>query len=372
LEQGEKVTLYGIIINVILTFLKFAAGILGKSGALIADAVHSSSDILATGTVFISLKIAKLPRDESHPYGHGKIESLAAAFVGLVLLIAGGYILREAIVNLIEGIERVPGNIAFLGAISSIVIKEILFRYTLRVGKKLNSPAIIANAWDHRSDAYSSIGVLIGITGARLGYAFLDPIAAGIVSLFILKIALELLYEATQDLMDRGLNEEMTQKIRDIAMSIPEVKDAYYIRGRRMGSQYFVDMNLRLYSFSTTKEGHDITEVVRDKIEQELPRIGDVRIHLNVAEKESNEFIENFQNRVKGILADHREHFLEIHDLDFHFSGNKQEVHFHLVLLPGTNLEQAHRLSEHLEDDIKKELKGTDVVIHFEPSSDVS
>jgi cation diffusion facilitator family transporter len=211
LMSGSTCTKIGLVGNIILTVLKFIAGIVGRSPAMVADAVHSLSDVVATAVVYVSLKISSKPPDEKHPLGHGHAETLAAFFVGLTLFGTAIYIVFEAVHTLSRGDYSEPGKLALVGALVSIVVKELMFRYTLRVGKATKSTAIVANAWDHRSDAYSSLAALVGIAGAILGYPFLDPVSCLIIACFIGKVSIEIFTENINLVMDVMVNKKLTQ-----------------------------------------------------------------------------------------------------------------------------------------------------------------
>ena len=200
--ESKTCTLIGLVLNVILAIFKMLAGILGFSYAMIADAINSISDCFATGIVYISLRIGEKPADESHPYGHANAVTIAAFLVALIILATGVFVGVSAVRLIAHRHLETPAMIALVAAVASIVIKEGLFRYTLKVGKRNNNPAVIANAWDHRSDAYSSVAVLAGILGARLGFQYLDPVAGLVVSGFIVKMSISLLRPNIGILMD--------------------------------------------------------------------------------------------------------------------------------------------------------------------------
>ncbi len=271
----------GIIGNILLTTVKAAAGIFGNSTAMVADAIHSASDILASAAVFVSLRIAKQPADKSHPYGHGKAEALCTFIVGMLLVLAGLQIFRSGFLSIRRGGIETPGIIALYAAILSITTKEIMYRLTMQVGKRINSPSTMANALDHRSDAFSSIATLIGISGARLGFPVLDPIAGMVVSLFILKMGIDIIKDGTRQIMDSSVSEDWVGDIHTIASSVRGVKDAHWIRTRQSGMHYLVDLDIIVDKDLALADAHAIADQVRDRIMSELDKIYEVRVHVD-------------------------------------------------------------------------------------------
>lgn len=287
-KEGEKVTVACIWGNVLLVLAKGAAGIIGGSKAMVADAIHSASDVLATLVVLFSIKIAKRPSDDSHHYGHGKIEPIAAMVVGLFLAVAGIYILEGAAVTIRNNSYTAPQAIALYAAIVSIAVKEAMFRWAYSVGKKLNSDSIIANAWDHRSDAYSSVGTLVGIGGSMLGrrlgihwLQILDPVAGGVVALFILKISWDIMRDSVKGLMDGAPDPEIMQKAETLAMNVEGVERVPWVKGRFMGPFLLIDMTIEVNANETVQRGHDIASQVKKCIQNSIPNVGEVLIHIN-------------------------------------------------------------------------------------------
>ena len=213
ISPGVKATLVGALANLLLSVVKFIGGILGNSTALIADAVHSLSDLLTDAIVLATHKIGQMPADSNHPYGHGRAETIGATIVGVVIILAGIWIAYDVSQVIASGSQLVPTWLAAGAAFISILVNEGIFHYTRNVGEKINSPAIIANAWHHRSDAISSVAALIGILGAHFGYTIMDPLAGGVVALMILKVGYGILTDGLRDLMDTGLSEDQTGEI---------------------------------------------------------------------------------------------------------------------------------------------------------------
>lgn len=292
-KQIYRVTIVGSIANFFLLVFKFVAGILGQSSAMIADAVHSLSDFVTDIIVLFFVKVSAKPKDAGHDYGHGKYETLATAIIGIVLLMVGTGIFWNGL-NQILAFYRgeklgSPDLIALIAALASIVVKEILYRYSVIVGHKVQSQAVVANAWHHRSDAFSSIGTALGIAGAIfLGkdWRVLDPIAAVIVSIFIVKVSIQLLIPCLNDLLERSLPEETEKEIITIINEDPQIKDPHNLRTRRIGNDFAIEVHIRLRPDMTVQEAH----VVATGIENRLRAKYGLRTHVAVhVEPEKNE-----------------------------------------------------------------------------------
>lgn len=280
-QSAERVTWAGIFGNLILISLKAFAGIVGNSQAMVADAVHSISDLFTTTIVLIGLKISKQPIDERHPYGHGKAESIAAASVGLILAGMGLTVLGSTVRTISRGRPHPPGMIALWAAVVSVVSKEIMFRYTMAVGEDLNSLVIKASAWDHRSDAYSSLAALVGIGGARLGLPLMDSLAGAGVSLIVIKTAYSIVIDAVSELMDTRPPQEIIDKIVGVGESIKGVEHVHEVKARRMGRQILVDLKVDIDPDVSVANGHAIAGEVKHKIIEEIDNVADVMVHVN-------------------------------------------------------------------------------------------
>ncbi len=248
-----KVTLVGSAANVLLTVFKFVAGILGHSAAMTADAIHSLSDLLTDAVVLLFVRISSKPEDKDHDYGHGKYETLATTIIGIALAAVAVGIGWKALESMLfwygGGSLPAPGMLALWAAVVSIVLKELVYRYTVHRGKTLNSPALQANAWHHRSDALSSLGTLAGIGGAILlgnRWTVLDPIAGFVVSLFILRVAWKLLKGSFNELLEASLPDEIEKEILEVVNSFPDVSDPHHLRTRRIGSRYAIELHIRM------------------------------------------------------------------------------------------------------------------------------
>ena len=282
-----RVTILGSIVNLLLLVFKFAAGILGHSAAMVADAVHSLSDFVTDIIVLLFVRISNKPQDESHDYGHGKYETLATALIGVILFFVGLGILWNggmSIWHVIQGQPlEAPGSMALVAALVSIVAKELLYQYTVLVGKRVDSQAVVANAWHHRSDALSSIGTASGIGGAILlgdDWRVLDPIAAVVVSLFILKMAYKLVVPSFEELMDRSLSEEIEADIRKVLLEFPEASQPHNLRTRRIGNNCSVDVHIRMDGNLTLAHSHEITRAMEQRLRELLGQGTFINIHV--------------------------------------------------------------------------------------------
>lgn len=286
-EQGIfKVVIVGGIVNFLLLIFKFIAGFLGNSAAMVADAVHSLSDFVTDVIVVVFVRISGRPEDEDHHYGHGKYETLATAIIGIILLGVGIAMLVggvQTIVNTFGGKPlAAPSMIALIAAVLSIVTKEILYRYTIIKGKKYNSQAVIANAWHHRSDAFSSIGTLVGIGGAIcLGerWRILDPLAAVIVSAFIIKVAIQLIKPCIEELLERSLPRDIEREIEQIIISVDGVTSPHHLRTRRIGNNYAIEVHIRVDGNMTLIQAHSITSTVERLLKERFGPATHIGIH---------------------------------------------------------------------------------------------
>ena len=281
------VTLVGSIVNIILTVFKIIAGVLGRSTAMIADGIHSLSDLLSDIVVIVFVKISAKGRDKDHDYGHGKFETFATLIISLMLIVVAVNLMSGGISKIrliLDGGEvSSPGMIALWAAVASIVLKEILYHYTIIQGKALNSPMMIANAWHHRSDAFSSIGSLLGIGGAIfLGdkFVILDPITGCVISIFILVMAVKMSVPAIKELLDVSLPDEVEQEIETTAKSIPGVIDLHELKTRREGPGIIMEGHLVMNSHISLKEAHDISKKVEDALRKKFGSETQISLHL--------------------------------------------------------------------------------------------
>ncbi|HJD95154.1 MAG TPA: cation diffusion facilitator family transporter [Bacteroides togonis] len=280
-----RVTLVGSVVNLLLLVFKFVAGILGHSAAMLADAVHSLSDFVTDIIVIVFVRISSKPEDEGHDYGHGKYETLATAIIGLILLFVGFGILWNGATSIWDfwqgGELKEPGMLALWAALVSILFKELLYQYTVLKGRRLNSQAVVANAWHHRSDALSSIGTAIGIGGAILlgeQWLILDPLAAVVVSLFIMKVAIQLLVPCVEELLEKSLPAEVEEKIKQEILSFPSVTSPHHLRTRRIGSSYAIEVHIRMDGQITLEEAHHTATAIENRLKSEFGS----RIYINI------------------------------------------------------------------------------------------
>ncbi len=285
-STAKRVTWIGFVVNVFLTLAKLFAGVIGKSSAMVADAVHSLSDFVTDLVVITFVNISGKDSDDDHRYGHGKFETFATLIIALVLFGVGAGILingAEKIIGAISGRElEQPGMIAFWAAIISIISKEILFRYTIKIGKVIKSDAVIANGWHHRSDAFSSIGTALGISGAIFlgeNWRILDPIAGVIVSFFIIKVAIELSIPSIKELLESSLPEEITTEIDSIINGHPEIVRYHHLRTRKIGSIYAIDVHIKLNKEITFVRSHDIATELETELRNRFGRGTQISIH---------------------------------------------------------------------------------------------
>ena len=279
----RKVTWIGLLTNIGLSGLKFAAGYFGRSQALIADAIHSLTDTTTDLAVIAGSHYWSRPPDENHPYGHRRLETLVTAFIGIMLVAAGIGIGWEAISTLHKKHATQPGWIAFYAAMASIVAKEILYRWTAAVGKKIKSPALAANAWHHRTDAISSIPVLIAVGGSLIfpSWSFLDRVGAVIVSIFILHAALKIIWPAVSELIDAGAPEEIQHKIMEIALNTRGVREVHAIRSRYISSSIQIDLHIVVDGSMSVREGHTIADTAENNIIDGIPEVLEVVVHVD-------------------------------------------------------------------------------------------
>lgn len=266
--------------NLGLAVLKLFCGIVGDSKALLADAAHSLADVIVAGFLLISLKIQGKPPDESHPYGHGNIEFVASAFIGIVLILTGIFIAVYSLRAIIRGDMPEPGTIAVLALIISIVGNELLSRHSLCAGIKSNSPAMLANARENRADAYTSLAALVMVIGAKLGLRFLDPIAAVGVAALVVKFGIETLYGSAGGLVDKSIEEEEMEKITNIASSVEGVEGIASVKARKSGRKTWIDLDVQVKPQASVAEGSAITKRVKSRIEKEISHVGNVTVRF--------------------------------------------------------------------------------------------
>lgn len=286
-KEIYKVTVVGGLVNLILLVFKFVAGILGHSAAMIADATHSLSDFVTDIIVLIFVKLGNRPKDKSHDYGHGKYETLAMTIIGIALMVVAVGIIVEGAKKIAfwagGGTLEEPGMLAFWAAIVSIVMKEAVYRYSIIKARKLNSKAVEANAWHHRSDALSSLGTAIGIGGAIfLGdkWAILDPIASVVVGAILVKVAFELLRDGFGDLMEQSLPDKVENEIIQLVETLPGVTKPHNLRTRRIGNHYAIEIHIMMDGDITLREAHDKATEVEELLRKQYGNETHVAVHV--------------------------------------------------------------------------------------------
>jgi cation diffusion facilitator family transporter len=280
---GSKVTLVGVLVNTLLIVLKLVAGIYGSSQALIADAVYSFSDLFTDAVVLIGIKISKKPPDKTHHFGHARIETLASTIVGMALIGTALYIGIEASLTIYRHTEYHPTTLALFGAGVSIVLKEVLYHYTIRTGRRIKSQLIVANAWHHRSDALSSVAVFIGVAGTQINpsWHILDSFAALLVSFFIVKVGLEILRDALREFTDTAPQPEIIGKIQQCALSVNGVLDTHDLRVRTSGGLFQMEIHIVVDGQLTVLEGHKISKAVEGCLSEDVGNFSSITIHVD-------------------------------------------------------------------------------------------
>ena len=282
-QAALKVSALSIVVNLILSALKLAAGILARSGAMISDALHSASDVFSTIIVMIGLKLSGKESDREHPYGHERLECVAAILLSGILFATGLLIAWQAVKKIIAGQSHLhaPGELALLAALLSILVKELLFHYVRRQAGRLDSGALLAEAWHHRSDALSSVGALIGIAGARMGAPILDPLASVVICVFIGKAAFDIFMDAVNKMVDHSCSQEQEATMRAYAEAYTGVERVDLLRTREFGNRIYIEMEIAVDGQVPLARAHEVAEGLHDGIEEAFPEVKHVMIHVN-------------------------------------------------------------------------------------------
>lgn len=281
-SAGVKVSIITIVVNAVLAIFKFLAGVIGKSNAMISDSVHSFSDVLSTIIVIIGLKLSNKQADNEHPYGHERMESIAAFILASMLFVTGILIGIEGLKNLVSPRDIVkPTLLALIAAIISIIIKELMYWYTIYYAKKIASEALKADAWHHRSDAFSSVGSLIGIGGSMLGITILDSLASIVICGFILKVAYDIFKDSLDKLVDHSCSEDIIIQIEQEASKIEGVLNIDLIKTRIFGNKIYIDLEISADKNITLESAHEIAHKVHDNIEEKISGVKHCMIHVN-------------------------------------------------------------------------------------------
>lgn len=278
---GKKVSVIGLVVNILLSIVKILIGIVFSSMALMADGLHTVSDIASTIVILISIKFSQNPPDKNHPYGHGKAEPIGTAALGLILLVTGILLVKDTFLSIFAKNTVQPGIIALWVAFISIITKEVLYQYTVKMGREINSKGLIADAHHHRSDAFSSIASLIGVAGARLGLPFLDPLAGLVVAFFIVKIGFDILKDAVNELMDCIPDREKVKEFKEIVDGVKGVISVGDIKLRSYGPKLFVELSVSVDNNLSVGEGHDVAKRVMNQLKDKDCSIQDVLVHVD-------------------------------------------------------------------------------------------
>lgn len=285
-EASQRVTLVGAVLNLLLSVLKLVVGWMANSAALVADGIHSLSDLASDALVWFAARHAGEAPDEEHPYGHGRFETAATLGLGILLGIVALGIVWDAVLRAASGVHSVPGMLAIYAALISILTKEALYWYTIAVARRVNSEMLRANAWHHRSDAISSVVVLIGIAGAMAGWPYLDSLAAVIVGIMVAKIGWDLGWEAMQELVDAALDPEQVRLAKETILAVDGVRSVHMLRTRRHGHQAAADVHVQVDPRLSVSEGHMISQAVEDELKATIESINDVTVHIDPEDDE--------------------------------------------------------------------------------------
>lgn len=282
----NRVSFVGIAGNILLSAFKFLAGIFGHSGAMVSDAVHSLSDVFATFVAWLGVRMSAKAADKEHPYGHERLECVAALILGTILALTGAFIGYEGVRKVLAGNYAdlaVPRAIALWAAVISIITKEAMYWYTRYYAKILNSSAFMADAWHHRSDAFSSIGSLIGVGGAMLGFPVLDPLASAVIAVCILKVSYDILKDAVSKMLDTSCGEEYERNLRDFMAGVSGVVRVNSVYTRQFGNKIYIDAEIAVDGNLSLTRAHDIASLVHDKVEKQFENVKHIMIHVEPA-----------------------------------------------------------------------------------------
>lgn len=279
-KEGIVLSLWTLGLNFLLGSLKLAAGLWGRSSAMVADAAHSYSDCASTVAVIAGLKMASKSADADHPYGHEKYELIFANILSILLGLTAVKIGYDALMVIAHGSYQVPGLAPLLAAVFSVAVKEVMYRLTLRKAKKIGSVAMEADAWHHRSDALSSVGAFVGILGARLGLPVLDPVTGLLVSILVLKVAIDLYRKSVSGLVDSSTDAETVARIQQFLADIDGIEEVNSLKTRVFGASAYADVTIKVDGALTVEEGHDIATLAHNKIEANLPKIKHIMVHI--------------------------------------------------------------------------------------------
>ena len=356
-REAVKVILVGAAWNLFLAVIKIAGGIWGRSAAMLADGVHSLSDLLTDGVVLFTYRIGQMPADKNHPYGHGRAETIGATIIGSIIIVAGLGLVFQAWETISQGSEQVPEVWAMAVALASILVNEGLFHYTLSAGEKSKSPSLVANAWHHRSDAFSSIAALIGIGGAVAGYPIMDPLAAVVVAILVGKVGYNIAFSGLSDLMDTGLSEEITKEIESFIDNTPGVVRSHNLRTRKIGGEIMMDVHILVDRQASVTEGHTVAESVRRQLIKSFDNVQDVLVHVDTEDDADFEPIywtnrEELQRQADPIIAALDGIKARTHLRTHHYNG-KITLEVFVRLEDGMEIDQTRQVIRSLKSSLE-------------------
>ena len=370
-KETNRITLWGVAVNMFLAVIKTAGGIMGQSQALLADGIHSLSDLASDAMVLVAAKHAGEDADEDHPYGHGRYETLATVALGIILMGVAAGIAYDAILRL-ENPEdiAIPASFTMIIAVISILSNEALYHATRAVAQKIRSPLLEANAWHHRSDAVSSIVVLFGIGATFIGYPLVDAIAAIIVALMIGKIGLDLSRQSVQELVDTALEPEMVEQIKNTILDIDDVRELHLLRSRRMGHNALVDVHIQVSPKLSVSEGHHISESVETALQEKFDEVNDVTVHIDPEDDESAASCKNLPLRSELLLAlnqewSKHETLKNIDDITLHYLDGHISVEAGLSYKYLTRIEDVPALQKAFNEATKNVASVGECMLQF-------
>jgi cation diffusion facilitator family transporter len=351
-QDKRRVTLVGALVNLVLVVAKVIFGITGHSQALIADGIHSFSDLASDAMVLVAAKSASRGPDDDHPYGHARFETVATVGLGILLLLVAGGIMWDAVDRMFEPESLLhPGWLALSVAVISIFSKETLYHYTMIIAKRLRSNMLRANAWHHRSDAVSSIVVVIGIAGAMAGLPYLDSVGAVIVAVMIAKIGWELGWNSVRELVDTGAESETLDEICSVITSVVGVKSSHFLRTRQMGGKTLVDVHIVVEPKVSVSEGHQISETVRVRLKEEVQDVMDVSVHIDPIDDEVCDPNLGLPSREKALERLNKcweplDTFDRIERINLHYLEGKIDVEVQLPLAVTQDIQHARKIAD--------------------------
>ena len=375
LSTGEGVTLGGSLLNLMLVLIKLAAGVLGNSAALVADAAHSLSDLVSDIVVLFGYRVGRTPEDDRHPYGHGKVETLCTAVVGGILMATAVGLAVGAAGSLWRSTATgVPGMVALWAALASIAIKEGLYRWTARVARETDSQLLLANAWHHRSDALSSIAAVVGILGARLGAGWMDPAAALVVCAFVGKVGWDLGWQAVHDLVDTAVDDDRLAEISATIEGVAGVRSHHGLKTRRLGKDILVDVDVEVDPDLNVVQGHDVARAVRNALLRGVKSVRDAMVHVEpVGAREGGELTPAHRHQVARdaeAVARDEPGVLGVHGTRIIPLGIGYLLNLDVEVAPDLTVRDAHDIAHRIKQRVREIDGVADAVIHVDVHGD--